>query len=924
MERYMPRPVSPKPSRDATAGRLADVACDLFELMKLGVVVTDENGQVMETSATARTLPGFGQPDVHPNGAKMPSRSFVRADGTALPATELPQTRALREKRGIVEEQIGVVDLDGETTWLSVAAMPVPGLGVITTYGDVTLGRRAQDDLRHHLDQLDAFFDTNADLLLILNSEGRVVRFNPAWERLLGYDADKLDGARILDFVHPGDLESTMGALARMRTPHEVVAFVNRARQRSGNFRFLEWRATARDDLVYATARDVTDQRLAEADLRESEARFRAIFEQAAVGVAEVNIKTGQFSRVNQRFCEILGYSEEELRARTFGDITHPEDLAKSVDGLKKFLAGEIAELTCEKRYLHKDGRIIWVSLQVKLLGNPGQPTGNFVSVIQDITERKETDETLRRSLTLAMEANQRLKFQVSRMPLGYIAWNADFRVTEWNESAERIFGWPASEAIGKHAYELIVPVDARSTVAKAWKAVVDGCDFEHHLVNDNCTRDGQRIVCEWFNSPWVDTQGNIVGCFSMVHNVTERRRLEDKVLRSQKMASLGSFAGGVAHDMSHVLRSILTQATAMQKGAPDSATLAKGMGTIVRACRKGRTLVRGLLDFARQDVADAKVLDLNEVLVEQLLLLQHAFHPAIRVEKELDPGLSPVRGDALALGGAFLQLFSNAMEAMPQGGALTVRTRRCGENEVEIDVDDTGCGMSKEILDHAMEPFFTTKVQRKGAGLGLPAVYGAVRAHQGEIEIQSAPGRGTQVQIRLPINPAAHHPPPASDSSSDSMTAVQPTGGLRILLVDDDDQVQTAVSAQLRRLGHSVTIAEHGRAALNKLEAGLEVDLVLLDIDMPVLDGSKTLPLLRALRPQLPVIIETGKLERPDRGYRQQAFGDSLARQTLQSFRTEGRHRFPPPLNGVQCRGVGGRARSPASARTIGFRGAS
>jgi PAS domain S-box-containing protein len=862
MERHMPRPVSPEPSSDAPAGRLADVAGDLFELMKLGVVFTDENGGIIETNATARTLPGFGPPDVHPSEVKTLPRSFVRADGTALPPTEQPHARALREKRGIVEEQIGVVDLDGKTTWLNVAAMPVPGLGVITIYGDVTLGRQAQDDLRHHLDQLDAFFDTNADLLLILNSEGRVVRFNPAWERLLGYDSDQLDGARILDFIHPGDLESTLSALARMRTPHEVVGFVNRVRQHSGNFRFLEWRATARDDLVYATARDITDQRLAESDLRESEARFRAIFEQAAVGVAEVDIKTGQFSRVNQRFCQILGYSQEELRARTFGDITHPEDLLKSVDGLKKFVAGEIAELTCEKRYLHKNGRTIWVSLQVKLLGNPGQPSGHFVSVIQDITERKEADETLRRSLTLAMEANQQLKFQVSRMPLGYVAWNIDFRVTEWNESAERIFGWPASEAIGKHAYELIVPADVRPMVANGWKAIVEGCDFEHHLVNDNCTRDGQRIVCEWFNCPWVDAQGKVVGCFSMVHDVTERRRLEEKVLRSQKMASLGSFAGGVAHDMSHVLRSIMNQAISMQKGAPDAATLAKAMGTIVRACRKGRTLVRGLLDFARQDVADAKVLDLNAVLVEQLLLLKHAIQPAIRVEKELDPALPPVRGDALALGGAFLQLFSNAMEAMPHGGALTVRSRRCGENEVEIDVDDTGCGMSKEILDHAMEPFFTTKAQTKGAGLGLPAVYGAVRAHQGDIEIQSAPGRGTQVQITLPINPAAANQPSGSDGSSDSMTSVKPPSGLRILLADDDDQVQTAVSAQLRRLGHSVSIAGHGREALDKLEAGLEVDLVLLDIDMPVLDGAKTLPLLRALRPQLPVIIETGKLD--------------------------------------------------------------
>jgi CheY-like chemotaxis protein len=204
------------------------------------------------------------------------------------------------------------------------------------------------------------------------------------------------------------------------------------------------------------------------------------------------------------------------------------------------------------------------------------------------------------------------------------------------------------------------------------------------------------------------------------------------------------------------------------------------------------------------------------------------------------------------------MHLISNALDAMPGGGVLTVRTQLRDGRFVDIDVEDTGCGMSKEILGRAMDPFFTTKPHGKGMGLGLPAVYGAVKAHHGQFELHSEPGHGTQAHISLPVSA------PSAVALGSSLSRIEETDnpkGLRILLVDDDDLVQTALAAQLRRLRHSVVIAENGREALDKVRAGLQVDLVLLDIDMPVLDGSKALPLLRELRPDLPVIIETGNL---------------------------------------------------------------
>jgi PAS domain S-box-containing protein len=831
-----------------TGAGIDRMAPSLFDSLPFGIVVSDRRGELLEANKAAHDLLGLG-----PGNNSCPQ--LLGSDGSPLPLAEHPSARALRDHCVLVDEQVGMAGSDGETIWLQVTATPLPGVGVVTTYHDVSAGRRTEQDLRHHIDQLDAFFDTNLDLLAILNSQGQAVRLNPAWGTLLGYEPDQLDGARVLDFTHPSDMEATLGALARLRTRKEVVGFVSRMRHRKGSYRFLEWRATASEDLIYATARDITDQRLAEAALRESETRFRAIFEQATVGVAEADAETGRYVRINQRFCDILGYSQDELMSSGLDSLAHPKDLPLDLAILKGEQGHGIPDAGREKRCLHKDGHTVWINLQVKALSETGAPTRHIVVVIEDVTRRRETDELLHKSLADVIETNQRLNFQITRMPLGYIAWDLEFRVTVWNASAERIFGWPASEAIGKHVYHLLVPTESRAKTTQFWSAVVEGGDFNSHTILENCTRDGRRIQCEWFGAPDADASGRIVGCLSMVHDVTERLRVEERVLHSQRMESLGSFAGGIAHDMNNVLRTIMDMAGATPVSAPDAETLGRRMDKVLQACSRGRTLVRGLLDFSRQDLPETTVVDLNGVLEEQLRFLGRSIPPNVRVLREFDGNLRTMRGEAFALSGAIMHLLMNALDAMPDGGLLTLRTQMRGKDTVQIDVEDTGLGMSKDVLEKAMEPFFTTKPRGKGAGLGLPAVYGAVKAHQGAMEIHSEPGRGTQVQITLPVLQDGQ-----KDQAVPHDNETSPRR-LRILLVDDDNLVQTAVCAQLRRLGHAVVIANNGQEALDKLQEGLEFDLVLLDIDMPVLSGGETLPRLRTLRPALPVIIETGNM---------------------------------------------------------------
>jgi signal transduction histidine kinase/CheY-like chemotaxis protein/ABC-type amino acid transport substrate-binding protein len=349
----------------------------------------------------------------------------------------------------------------------------------------------------------------------------------------------------------------------------------------------------------------------------------------------------------------------------------------------------------------------------------------------------------------------------------------------------------------------------------------------------------------------------------AIVRDVTEHKRserqqhhLQAQLQQAQKMESLGSLAGGVAHDMNNVLGAILGLASASFEGQPDG-RVRQALGTIIQAAERGGKMVQSLLSFARQSPAEVHELDLNGLLRDEVHLLEHTTLSKVRLELDLAPGLAPVSGDASALTHAFMNLCVNAVDAMGEGGTLTLRSRNLGDDQVEIQVRDNGSGMPREVLDKALDPFFTTKKAGKGTGLGLSMAYSTVKAHHGQLELQSEPGRGTCVLMRFPAAvPAAAAAAPAAE------TRVAPAGrGLDILLVDDDELIQTATEALLEILGHRTRVAASGEAALRELES-FRPDLVILDMNMPGLGGAGTLPRIRALLPAVPVLLATGRAD--------------------------------------------------------------
>ena len=338
-----------------------------------------------------------------------------------------------------------------------------------------------------------------------------------------------------------------------------------------------------------------------------------------------------------------------------------------------------------------------------------------------------------------------------------------------------------------------------------------------------------------------------------------DHRKLQTQLLQSQKMESLGTLAGGVAHDMNNVLGAILGLATAHIGTQPYGSPLHQALDTIVKATERGGKMVKSLLNFARQSPAEENKLDLNALLREQISLLERTTLAKVNLQMDLEAGLHPILGDASALTHAFMNLCVNAVDAMPENGILTLHTRNVDNEWIEVVVEDNGTGMPPEVLEKALDPFFTTKGVGKGTGLGLSMAYSTVMAHRGQLTIESEPGKGTLVRLLFPVCELEGL---AAEPGVSAPTATL-RRSLKVLLVDDDDLVQRSVQALLEVMGHTaVTPVFSGEGALAMLEAGLEPDLIILDMNMPGLGGTGTLPRLRALRPAVPVLLSTGRTD--------------------------------------------------------------
>jgi len=366
-------------------------------------------------------------------------------------------------------------------------------------------------------------------------------------------------------------------------------------------------------------------------------------------------------------------------------------------------------------------------------------------------------------------------------------------------------------------------------------------------------------------------------GCIAherAVDEVAERERVErereamrEQLQLAQKMEAIGRLAGGVAHDFNNLLTTIRGHTELLRRSAPSEAPARLDLDAILTASDRAAELTGQLLAFSRRGKLRAEQVDIDKLIEEVVRLLHHSVDPRIEVRCDLGLEGALITGDPSRLQSALLNLAVNARDAMPEGGLLVFSTRvvqlagpRPAESPIgpgphaEIRVSDTGMGMAPEVARRVFEPFFTTKEMGRGTGLGLAAVYGTVKSHNGSISVESAPGLGTLFRIHLPL--VAHH----GQAPVVAPERAWVEGRGTVLLVDDQAEVREVTTSILDRLGYTVITAEDGVAALSLYDQHREViRLVLLDVRMPRMDGAETLRRLRRLDPELPVVIVSG-----------------------------------------------------------------
>ena len=589
----------------------------------------------------------------------------------------------------------------------------------------------------------------------------------------------------------------------------------------------------------------------------ESEKRMQSIMDYSPAAIYVRDLE-GKYTFINQKVSDLRNMQREEILGKTLYDIM-PEDVANQIR------KNDIEVINAEKPMEYEesipmfDGVHHFISIKFPLF-DKNKRICAVGGVSTDISERFRIEENLRFS-------QQRLLLHREQSPLGVIEWNTDFEIMDWNPAAEKIFGYTQEEVRGQHITQNILPDPESQGVAKVWESLLanKGSTIS---VNENLTKDGRTILCEWHGSPLVNEEGEVIGVISLVDDITERQKNEENLRHSQKMDAIGKLTGGIAHDFNNMLCVILGFAEQIKEGVTDGEqNILRYNEEIINAGERARKLTSKLLEFSRKAPSSAELTYINKLIHSMQHMLEKTLTPRIELELDLQEDLWPVWIDPTRLEDAVLNLCINSMHAMPDGGKLSLKTYEMQLNDsdtqnidvesgdyVLLSVSDTGIGMSHDIQQKIFDPFFTTK-GTEGTGLGLSQVYGFVQQAGGSIQVFSELGHGTRIAIYFPRYLLTE----TDKQKNINVDVDKSVSGKEIILVVDDEEVLLELTERiLTKQGYTVLRAESAESALEILKAN-KVDLMVSDVIMPGMDGYELATEVEKLYPDIKIQMVSG-----------------------------------------------------------------
>jgi PAS domain S-box-containing protein len=565
-----------------------------------------------------------------------------------------------------------------------------------------------------------------------------------------------------------------------------------------------------------------------------------------------------------QRF---KGYVADEILGENFSRFYTDEDRARGIPKLALATADREGKFEAEGWRVRKDGTHFWAHVVIDPIRSEHGELIGYAKITRDLTERKHAEEALK-------ESERRFRILVQGVT-DYAIYMLDpeGRVSNWNPGAQRIKGYSEEEIVGQHFSQFYTPEDRAAGLpsntlatairegkfeAEGWRMRKDGTPFWAHVVVD----------------PIYNERGELVGFAKITRDMSEQRKAREALeqtqmalFQAQKMEAVGQLTGGIAHDFNNLLTIIVNSLDLLTRNLrePRETRLIEGAQ---RAAERGARLTQQLLAFSRRQPLQPDMANPNSLIEGFETVLRRACGETVELEISLQPYPGLINVDRAQFESALLNLVVNARDAMPEGGKLTIGTSptilRDGASAalrlppgqyVSVSVQDTGHGMTPEVVSRVFEPFFTTKEVGKGTGLGLSQVYGFVVQSGGNISIDSKPGTGTKITMLLPATPGEEN---GSEEAEAPRPARDTTG--TVLIVEDEPAVLEVASEIFESLGYNVLKAIDAPSALEVLQGEAVIDVLFSDVVMPNgMNGVELSQKARSLRPGLKILLASG-----------------------------------------------------------------
>ncbi len=721
--------------------------------------------------------------------------------------------------------------------------------------------RWAAERLLESESRFHAFMGHTPAAAFIKDELGRYVYRNKRFEELLGLKADahlKTD----LELLPEDTARTLREADARVLINGQPATAVEEFLTPSGSkHHWLVSRFPMKDALgsrlLGGVAVEITDRILAEQALATERELLQAVLDNAQAGIAACDAQ-GRITLFNRVMQEFIGKPPRGGSLESWCDglrLTTPDThspLRSESFPLFRALNGEPVR-NFEMLVPGVSGTASALLVNAQPIADEQGARQGAVMVAHDITARRQSEQQIRQQAALLDAATDAI-----------IVRDADNRITYWNQGAERLYGWTRAEAQGRAAHELlqINPTELQAIL----HALHQTADWAGELRQK--TKDGREVIVQ---SHWTLVRGTngeppLTLCINT--DITEKKKIEAQYFRAQRMESIGTLAGGIAHDLNNILAPMLmaSQILRMQLGKSDCTDL---IDSLESSAQRGANLVRQVLTFARGAEGEKCEVQLRHLIKEMHRMIREMLPRNIEVRLEYGPELMPVMGDATQIDQVLMNLCVNARDAMPDGGRLDIQAENIvfkaadlaahpGAKPgpyVSITVADTGVGIPAEILERIFEPFFTTKDQGKGTGLGLATVAGIVKGHGGFMNVYSEVGNGTRFRVYLPATTAAIAPPTAPKPAE-----IPRGNGECILVVDDEQPILELIKRTLTSFNYRALTARDGTDALTLfIQHHDSVKLVITDMMMPKLAGAALMRAINNLKPEVPFIAVSG-----------------------------------------------------------------